>query len=427
MSVDVPKVGDIVARRYRVEERLGHGSTGVVYRATQVRLGREVALKVLHPRFVTDPQARARFEREARVASALDHPSAVSVYDFGEDGHCLYLTMELLEGRTLRQRLSEPGEVPVAEILDLGAQLADVLSAAHQLPLVHRDLKPANVFLVPADGERAAGARVVDFGLAFIAGSAREDRMTAHGVVTGTPEYLSPEQTRGGEVGPPTDVYALGCMLYELVTGTVPFHGTDMEVLTKQMFAAPPALGEHHRTEPLPTAIDRLIVRMLDKRPAHRPEAMELVVAFADLDRTRDEGPRNDAHLLGRTARMVGQAPGASASAGGEGIEVAVLGDVDGELWVALAANGIAAWAATPSDLPAKALVYAPGAPRSEIARLCADGYTVLSDTDPGDATRIGDLVSAGAAEVVLRPVAAEDLSRRLLRVARRLTRDVGA
>lgn len=424
MTPAVPEVGDVVGRRYRIEQRLGHGSTGAVYRATQVRLGREVALKVLHPRFAADPEARARFEREARVASALDHPSAVAVHDFGEDRDYLFLAMELLEGMTLRQRLSDGAEVSVAEIVDLGSQISDVLTAAHQLPLVHRDLKPANVFLVPGEGGQGSRARVVDFGLAFIAGSDREDRMTAHGVVTGTPAYLSPEQTRGREVGPPTDVYALGCMLYELVAGVVPFRGTDMEVLTKQMFAAPPPLGDHRRREPLPTAIDRLILRMLDKRPTQRPAATELARAFADLDPSRGERGRNDAHLLGRHARMVGPTTEGTGLGGEPEVEVAVLGQVDGELWVALAANGIVAWAAPNAELPPGALVYAPGCSPAEVGRLGDDGHTVITDTDPGDIGRIGALVAAGAAEVVLRPVAAEDLARRLLRVARRLRRD---
>jgi serine/threonine-protein kinase len=393
-----------------------------VFRANQPALGRDVALKVLHPHIAADPFARARFEREARVASALAHDSAVRVYDFGEDGHVVYLAMELLEGRTLRHRM-DASTVSLRETIDIASQIADVLVTAHRLPLVHRDLKPANVFLTTEPREDGARVRVVDFGLAFIAGEARTDRMTAFGVVTGTPEYLSPEQTRGEEVGPPTDVYALGCILYELVTGRVPFTGSDMEVLTKQMFAAPPPFADRHDREPMPTAFDRLIRTMLHKRPGQRPTAAELAVELADLDPARRERARDDAYLLGRRQRMVsapGDLPGTARS---DGIEVAILGEVDPDLWVALAANDIVAWAASGESRLSAALVYAPRATVGEVLALGRAGHVVVTDTDADDMARIGALVAAGAAEVVVRPVAADDLARRLTRVARRRTR----
>jgi len=419
-----PKIGDVVAGRYRIEERIGQGATGVVFRAAQPALGREVALKVLHPRIAIDPGARARFEREARVASALSHDSAVSVYDFGDDGDVVFLAMELLEGRTLRHRMGSAEPISLRETIDVAAQIADVLATAHRMPLVHRDLKPANVFLVEdGDGVRV---RVVDFGLAFIVGEARADRMTAHGVVTGTPEYLSPEQARGEEVGPATDVYALGAILYELVTGRVPFTGSDMEVLTKQMFAAPPPLSERPDLEPIPTSLDRLIRAMLQKRPEARPSADELAILLTELDPGRRERARDDTHLLGRPARMVSEAREASSGLSADAIEVAILGDVDPDLWVALAANDIVAWAAAGENVPDAALVYAPRATTDAVGELSRAGHLVLTDTEAGDMSRISALLGAGAAEVVVRPVAADDLARRLRRVARRKARSEG-
>jgi serine/threonine-protein kinase len=413
----MPEVGDLVAGRYRIEERLGQGATGVVFRAAQPSLGREVALKVLHPRIATDPGARARFEREARVASALSHESAVQVYDFGEDGQLVYLAMELLRGSTLRGRIDgEP--LPLDDALTIAREIADVLTVAHRLPLVHRDLKPENVFLEGDEGE--SRVRVVDFGLAFIAGEARADRMTAYGVVTGTPEYLSPEQARGEQVGPATDVYALGCILYELLTGRVPFRGSDMEVLTKQMFAAPPPLAEHHGREPVPTALDRLIRAMLQKRPERRPDADAIVAELAEIDPTRRERARDDTYLMGRKARMVAASAVRGDGATGDGIEVAIAGDVDPELWLALAANGIVAWAAGGDPIDEPTLVFAPLASVDAVEALCRAGHTVLTDTAPGDMKRISALLAAGAAEVVVRPTGADDLSRRLRRVARR-------
>jgi hypothetical protein len=373
---------------------------------------------VLHPRIASDAGARARFEREARVASALSHESAVAVYDFGEDEELVYLAMELLRGSTLRERIEGDEPVSVAEALTIAARIADVLTVAHRLPLVHRDLKPANVFLEEEEGE--SRVRVVDFGLAFIAGESRADRMTAHGVVTGTPEYLSPEQARGEQVGPATDVYALGCILYELVTGRVPFRGSDMEVLTKQMFAAPPPLSEHQGSEPVPTALDRLIRAMLQKRPERRPDAEAIAAEIAEIDPMRRERARDDTYLMGRKARMVA----ASEARGGDGrdraLEVAIVGDVDPELWLALAANGIVAWAAGADPIDEPAIVFAPLASVVAVEALCRDGHTVLTDTAAGDMTRISALLAAGAAEVVVRPVGADDLSRRLRRVARR-------
>jgi len=414
-------VGDVLGGRYRIEARLGEGAAGVVFRALQQPLGREVAVKVLRPSLCVEARARARFEREARVASALDHPSAVTIHDFGEADGRVYLAMELLEGQPLRARISPPMEL--AEVLSMTWQVADVLVAAHKLPLVHRDLKPENVFVETGDR-----VRVLDFGLAFLAGDNTSGRMTVEGVVAGTPAYLSPEQARGGQVGPPTDIYALGCVLYEMLSGRVPFVGTDVEVLTKQLFAPPPPLRELRSDLVIPTALGELLGAMLRKRAEERPTALTLRDALAEIDpdlaRSRERA-RDDSYLLSRAGRMVQPAVDGRPTDGGASpqpdIEVAIVGSVDPDLLVGLAANGMAAYVVS-SDQPISGarVIFAPEASLGQVAELVRTGVPVVSDTDAADMERISALLRLGADEVIVRPVATEELARRVLRAVRK-------
>ena len=411
-------VGVVLGGRYRLEERIGQGATGVVWRATQVGLDREVAVKVLRSHLAADPGARGRFEREARVASRLDHPSAVRVHDFGEEGERVYLVMELAGGETLRRAFAGSA-LTVAETLDVAAQIADVLAAAHAARLVHRDLKPENVFVERAHGRLRA--RVVDFGLAFVAGDRAAGRMTVEGVVAGTPAYLSPEQARGENVGPPTDVYALGCMIHELVSGKVPFHGSDADVLARQMYAPPPPLRGADDTA-VPAALAELVSRMLRKRPDERPTAGDVRDAIFAIDPESRERARDEGHLEGRLARMVPAPRGSEATEERDApIELAVVGAVPSDLLVALAVAGIAAYAVT-DDQPVDgaAAIYAPGATVDAVRALASHGISIVTDADVGDVSRLTQLVRAGAADVVTRPVTAEDLARRVTRATRR-------
>ena len=211
---------------------LGAGGMGEVYRARDTRLGRDVAIKIL-PRTVTgEPERRARFEREARMLASLNHPHIGAIYGVEDVDGAQALVLELVEGQTLAHRLQR-GPVPVAEALAIARQIADALDAAHEKGIIHRDLKPANI-KITADGV----AKVLDFGLAKAAiddrsmsGLAPSPRMTAggtgEGVILGTPTYMSPEQARGLPVDKRTDVWAFGCVLYELLTGRVAFKGSD--------------------------------------------------------------------------------------------------------------------------------------------------------------------------------------------------------
>ena len=404
--------GQLVAGRYRIEEPIGSGGMGVVYRAVQLPMERPVALKIVRRELSDAPHARARFEREARVASALTHPSAVIVHDFGEHEGRAFLAMELVHGESLRALVAR-GPLGVARAIELATQLADVLAASHAIGLVHRDLKPENVLL-----EASGRARVLDFGLAFREMPGPAGRMTREGVVVGTPDYLSPEQARGDEVGPPTDVYALGCLLHELVSGQPPFLGTEMEVLSKQMYAPAPPWGALD----VPADLDTLRRAMLDKRAAQRPSAVavrdRLAAMDPDPDRARARA-RQDGYLGPRAARMVDAA--ATRAASPSELEVGVIGEATPELLIGLGANGIAAFVVTDAEpiAPSTAALYAPGADEAQIHALRAHGLPVIADAARGDLKRLSALMRAGAADVALRPVSAAELAQKLTRVTR--------
>ncbi len=412
------EVGTLVAGRFRIEGLLGRGGMGVVYRASQEPIGRAVALKVLRPELARDPRSRARFEREAKMASTLEHPSAVAVFDFGEHGGAAYLAMELVRGESLRALL-ERGPVGVTLAIDVVTQLADVLAAASAVGLVHRDLKPENV-LVEASGR----VRVLDFGLAFALAPEVSARMTREGVVLGTPEYLSPEQARGQSVGPATDVYALGCVLHELVTGKPPFTGGELDVLTRQMYAPPPPLRREAGLLDVPIELDALRRAMLDKRDHARPPAAEVRDRLASLDpdpaRARARA-RIDGYLGPRAMRMI-DAPAKTSDAAPAALEapleVAVAGTLDASLAVALAANGIAVHPIDEAELDA-AVVLVPDADDDEIARLVRLGSPVVVGLGASDAARLAACLRAGAADVALRPFVAAELARKLRRVAK--------
>ena len=416
--------GTLVAGRYRVASVLGRGGMGVVYRAVQLPLERPVALKLLRAELVGDEKARARFEREARVASALPHPTAVAIHDFGDHEGTAYLAMELVEGAPLSARIGAHGMSP-ADAIDLAHQLADVLAAAHGIGLVHRDLKPDNVILETSTelGREQGLVRVLDFGLAFVGARGPAGRMTREGVVVGTPEYLSPEQARGEDVGPPTDIYALGCLVHELLTGHPPFGGGEMEVLTRQMFAPAPPLGREGEPLEVPAALDELRRAMLDKAPDRRPTAVEVLDRLAAMDPDPDRGrvrARADGYLGARAARMVDAAPLAPGELAASN-EVGIDGAVTPELMLGLAANGIAAFAISDEEAVGEATVaiFAPDANEARIRGLSKLGPPVVADAEPGDVKRLSALLRAGAADVVLRPVGAADLAKKLLRVAR--------
>jgi TolB-like protein len=247
--------------RYRVLEQVGGGGMGVVYRATDERLGRAVALKFLHPRFGADDSAAERFRHEARAVASLEHPNVCTVHEIGEtDDGQLYLAMPLYDGETLQQRIAR-GPLPVGEALGIAVQIARGLSKAHARGIVHRDIKPSNVF-VTDDGV----VKILDFGIAKLA----DVTLTGAGALPqGTLAYMSPEQLRGGHVDRRTDIWSLGAVLFEMLVGERPFRGDESLPLRASILDADPARPSTERQD-VPAALDRVVARALAKSPGAR-------------------------------------------------------------------------------------------------------------------------------------------------------------
>lgn len=279
--------GATIAGRFRVEALLGRGGYGEVWRARQLRVDRLVALKLLRTDVAHRDDAARRFEREARLASRLSHPNAVRVIDFGEDRGTLFLAMDHIDGPTLRERLRERGVLPWREAAWLAMRISAALRAAHGLGLVHRDLKPANVLIAHIDGEDQPV--VIDFGLAKIFDDdSPDDNITRAHAMLGTPAYMCPEVVRGAPVDGRSDLYSLGILLFELLTGRVPLRGaTPLETATMHLHVAPPALGP--LVPDAPAGLVVLVERLLSKQPDGRPkDADEVIATLGGLLRVSD-------------------------------------------------------------------------------------------------------------------------------------------
>jgi serine/threonine protein kinase/Flp pilus assembly protein TadD len=267
---------------YEILGSLGTGGMGEVYRARDTRLERDVAVKVLPERLATDPHALTRFQREARAVAALSHPNIVALYDTGLEQGMPYVIMELLEGETLGRHLKRSA-LDWRGALAIASAVADGMAAAHAKGIIHRDIKPENLYLT-ANG----GVKILDFGLARLEKttptptglSATVTFETQQGVVLGTVSYMAPEQVRGQHADARSDVFALGCVLFEMVTGQRPFPGeTTADVMAAILHSAPPLLSESGRSRP--AALDRVITRCLEKDPARRfPSGAELAAAL---------------------------------------------------------------------------------------------------------------------------------------------------
>jgi len=264
---------------YEVIAPLGAGGMGLVFLAEHQRIARRAAVKVLAPEFTGSPDALKRFFMEARATSLIRHPGIVEVFDCDVDANgCAYIVMEYLEGETLAAFLHREGAVPGRVACAIGKRIADALAAAHSHAIVHRDLKPGNIFLSTGCGALAPSEceiKVLDFGIAkLLSGDAANDSLTRTGAVLGTPAYIAPEQCNDPKaVDQRTDVYALGCILFEMICGSPPFPGADVrEVMVAHMFQAPPSVAE--RVASTPPWLSQLIDEMLAKHPSGRPQSM---------------------------------------------------------------------------------------------------------------------------------------------------------
>jgi len=294
---------------YKILDKLGAGGMGVVYRAEDLSLGRQVAVKLLSPHLISDPKARRRFLHEAKAAAALDHPGICAIYDAGETEGQLFIAMALLEGQTLQERIAA-GPLPIAESLEIAMQVAGALQEAHGKGIVHRDIKPGNIMLLPR-----GQAKVMDFGLAQLAGATQ---LTRTGMTLGTVAYMSPEQARGEGVDERTDIWSLGVVLYEMASGRLPFRGEYEPAVQYAIL--------HEEPEPLAglrpgvaPELEILVGKCLRKNPTERYQRADEVLE--DLKRLHRESSRGPTRAQTVSAKKPASLPASSATA------VQILGD----------------------------------------------------------------------------------------------------
>src|ERR1700723_3994758 len=282
---------------YRIVEQLGAGGMGVVFKAQDSRLERAVALKFLPEQLAQQPQALERFRREARAASALNHPGICTIYDIGEQDGRAFIAMEFIDGETLRNHIhGKP--LPVAEILELGIEIAEALDAAHAEGIIHRDIKPANIFV-----NKRGRAKVLDFGLAKLvpkgvavgdAGSGFESSGSTSiaGLISGTPSYMSPEQVRGDELDARSDIFSLGLVLYEMATGRQAFGGGTGGAIIEAVLTRPPVSARSINPE-IPPALEAIIEKALHKdRDQRYQRAGDALADLQQLKRDTETGQR---------------------------------------------------------------------------------------------------------------------------------------
>ncbi len=263
--------------RYQIERLLGEGGMARVYLGRDLRLNRPVAIKIPHPHLMTDPEFLARFRHEAHAAAMVSHPNLVDVYDVGQDGNQHYIVMEYVAGVTLKQLINREAPFAVPRAVRIAEQIARGLHAAHRAGLIHRDIKPQNI-IVTDEGQ----VRITDFG---VAKSRLSTAMTETGVALGTVDYIAPEQAQGRPATPQSDIYALGVVLYEMLTGRLPFTGDNPVAVAMKHISQPPIPPRHYNPQ-IPLALEAIVLRALAKDPAQRyASALELAEALQAYDR----------------------------------------------------------------------------------------------------------------------------------------------
>ena len=327
MASDAPNalslIGRTIGGRYTIKATIGAGGMGHVYRATQAPINREVAIKVLRVDLAHQEGVAERFKREAKAASLIQHPNAITIFDFDQDGEILYLAMELLSGETLRQRLRREPPLEINEALDMFESMAGALGAAHRVGVVHRDLKPDNIFLAKFDAVGQV-VKVLDFGLAKLLDRAADNDglVTEANLRLGTPRFMAPEQALGiRPIDSRCDVYALGLLLFEMLAQRAPFIGEDgMEVLAQRLRREAPRLSQVAPQKHFSEEMDELLASMLMRDREHRPQDANVVLSLVREIRknnqvTRGTGGPGDARAQGSDHGRGGAFPRAAANA----------------------------------------------------------------------------------------------------------------
>ena len=402
-----PLVGKCLEDRYEVERLIGEGGMGSVYQVRHTTLDRRFALKALKHELANEDALAERFLREARATAAIKHPGVVQITDFGKlkTGEPFFV-MELLEGETLATRIRARGPMSPRNVVGIAKQICDALEATHAAGVIHRDLKPENVFLVG----KTEDIRIVDFGAAKVMGSSK---MTRPGVVFGTPYYMSPEQASGVEVDARADVYSLGVLMYEMITGSVPFEAdTYMGVLTKHMFAEPTKPSAVVASGVMLGDLEAVIMRCLLKDPPSRyPSMRDLSAALETaLERRASEGPpreRRPAPQLttaDRIERSVARRVGEERRRIVQRIAVIVAGVISVGLFV----TAIVLWLQPPRASKARPelqAVVAPAAPPPPAPRSAAIEREVVREVaPPPPASSPAPSISVSVAPVVSPP-----------------------
>jgi beta-lactam-binding protein with PASTA domain/predicted Ser/Thr protein kinase len=384
----------VLAGRYEIASLLGQGGMARVFQGTDRVLDRTVAIKVLSPQFADDDQFVARFRREAQSAAGLNHPNIVGVYDTGDQGDVHFIVMEYVEGRTLRDVIRADGPLLPERAAEIGEAVARALSSAHQAGLVHRDIKPGNIMLT-----REGEVKVMDFG---IARTSTGDTLTQTAAILGTASYLSPEQAQGLSVDARSDIYSLGCVLYEMLTGRAPFIG-DSPVAIAYMHVKEDPVPPSRLNQDVPPTLDSVVLKCMAKNPANRYETAEEL--RADLERARRGLPTLATPLMADATEVVTGPVGAGETAVMTGVPpdeqegrrrwwLIALGVI-----LALAALGLAAFFLVRSLLPPPTeLVGVPnvvGEPEDDAVDTLEDaGFGVQVDTEFDPEVRRGLVIS---------------------------------
>ena len=312
---DDPLIGRIIADRYLILAKLGEGGMGRVYLGEHMKMNRQCAIKVMNPNLVNDSDSATRFAREASNAARILHPNVAAVFDYGEADKIVYLVMEFVDGEPLSTILEREGALDARRAVDLARQIADGLGAAHELGLVHRDLKPDNVIVTRSRNQREI-PKVVDFGIAKAVTGLDQEGLTRSGLVIGTPEYMAPEQLLGDPVDARADVYSLGCILYQMLTGIQAFAGdTREQMIRRRLHEAPPHVREV--VPGVPRQLDGIITKMLARSASGRfangtevRDALDPAVVLAGYEDVPHTGQRPRPALQATRVGPVAGTPG---------------------------------------------------------------------------------------------------------------------